>query len=233
MSKLDAQNAELREILRAYYESGDLNPAFMGHLERIRRYTSGLPNFKGYSGTYKQDMETKARDRAVDALLKKKFDITKANPVSFFGNLYYNTYLNAIRDKKCEQRKVEKVEGSVTEPERPKEEAAPIDPVSLFAPFVAWIQGDAEKRFPVFCSIHYPELFADKVISKSALEDYLATFPGTKQPKGRGLNIAQLMADVCKLRKKCNTHNDMSNEGLRNNLVGLRNIIDKRLKIKG
>lgn len=176
-------------------------------------------------------MEEKAQDRAINALLEKKFDIQKRNPISFFGNLYYNTYLNWLRDNKARLKK----EKGRAEPIGHEREPVAYDPVSLFAPFISWVildRGNITERFLVFASVHYPELTPeDAKINQSALCDYLATFPNSKEPKKQKGKISKIMEEVTKLRRDCNRLNDMRDKGLRNNLVGLKNIIEKRLKI--
>ena len=241
MSKLDAQNEEFLKVLTEYHQTGNLSQEFFTHLESIKRYTSGLPQFKNYTEDWKQLMEEKAQERAVDALLKGKFNVRKRNPVSFFGNLYYNTYLNAIRDKKKLIAREAHNEDALPDGRPKYREPEPIgvahDPVSLFSPFISWILIESKgemigERFLVFASAYYPELLSpDMTPSPSLVDNYKATFPSGAKPKRSLWNINNLMGQISKLRRKCNTHHNMSNEGLRNNLLGLKNIIEKRLRI--
>jgi hypothetical protein len=230
LSKLDAQNKAFKAVLVEYYETGSVSPEFLKCIDDISRYTSSLPQFRGYSTLYLEGMNDKARERAIDALLKKKFDITKNNPVSFFGNLWYNTFLNYLRDNK---KKHQKENPNQAEPPRSEREPLPRDPVALFAPFISWILADKRvaERFLVFASIHYPELIPhDAKLSATLQADYIETFPSAKKPKARNQNVSELMTQIIQLRKAINRQNDMRNEGLRNNMEGLKNIIEKRVK---
>jgi hypothetical protein len=176
------------------------------------------------------------QDLALDAILKHKYDLNKTKAVSFFARIYYNAALNYITREYKPRLRAEGVlkEGTELRPRRKDKEANPFE---ILAPILAWVLegkgAEINKRFLAMIQINYPEL-SDKESDETTLNHYAKTFPtaleGHKVKKFSQRNkITDFMGDINNLRRKCNTHNDFRNEGLRNNLKGLSNIIEKRL----
>lgn len=90
---------ELKDALKAYYESDVLTDYLCECMNKIASGLSFSPSFINY--TYKEDMVGDAIVKMFSALKRKKFDVNSdTNPFSYFTTIAFHAFINRIKKEK-------------------------------------------------------------------------------------------------------------------------------------
>lgn len=95
--------AEFHNAIVEYYQQTNEDiPHILGDMiQKIAMKISFLPNFIRYS--YKEEMVGDAIVRMVSALKRKKYDLSKGNPFSYFTKIAIHAFISRIKKEKQAQ----------------------------------------------------------------------------------------------------------------------------------